>query len=58
MLKEIKEVAKTGILPDGDHIGVATTMWLEDLLNNQKCSCQDAPTIECMYLKNGICMYK
>lgn len=29
--EEIKEVAKTGILPDGDHINTPTQMWLEDL---------------------------
>ena len=31
-IEEIKEVARTCILPNGDHILVTTQLWLEDLI--------------------------
>ena len=31
-LEEIKEVARTCILPNGDGIDVTTQLWLEDLI--------------------------
>ena len=31
-IEEIKEVARTCILPNGDHIDVITQLWLEDLI--------------------------
>lgn len=36
LLDKIKEVAKTGILPDGDHIIIPTQLWLEDLIIEEK----------------------
>ena len=33
IVKEIKDVAETGILPDGDHLDhISTILWLEDLI--------------------------
>jgi len=32
ILDQIKEVAETGILPDGDHVNMSTAMWLESLM--------------------------
>ena len=33
IIDEIKKVAESGILPDGDHINIPTQLWLEDLIN-------------------------
>jgi len=32
LLKELKEVAETAILPDGDGINIPTMMWLERII--------------------------
>jgi len=34
-IDEIKKVAESGILPDGDHVNISTQMWLEDLILNK-----------------------
>ena len=30
IIKQLKEITETGILPDGDHINLPTQMWLEE----------------------------
>ena len=32
ILNRLREVAETGILPDGDHVNLPTKMWLETLV--------------------------
>lgn len=32
VLEKLKEVAETGVLPDGDHVNLSTKMWLEGLM--------------------------
>ena len=32
MEQKLKEVAETGMLPDGDSVNVPTKLWLEDLI--------------------------
>jgi len=35
-IAELRKVAETGILPDGDHVNIPTIMWLEEICGIEK----------------------